>query len=48
MIHPLTQRFLAERMNATIRSFAVDHTPLLTSPDKVAEIIREARRATLG
>ena len=48
MINPLTQRFMAERMNATIRSFAVDHTPLLTAPDKVAEIIREAARATLG
>lgn len=47
MISPLTQRFMAERMNATIRSFAVDHTPLLTAPDKVAEIIREAAQATL-
>lgn len=42
MIHPKTQRFMAERMNATIRPFAVDHTPLLTAPDKVAGIILEA------
>jgi pimeloyl-ACP methyl ester carboxylesterase len=48
MIHPQTQRFMAERMQATIRSFAVDHTPLLTAPDKVAEIIREAAQATLA
>ena len=47
MINPQTQRFMAERMKATIRSFAVDHTPLLTAPDKVADIIREAAQATL-
>jgi pimeloyl-ACP methyl ester carboxylesterase len=46
MIHPQTQHFMAERMKATIRSHAVDHTPLLTAPDKVAEIILEAVRAT--
>ena len=32
MINPKTQYFMAERMKATIRSFAVDHTPLLTAP----------------
>ena len=42
MINPKTQQFMAERMKATIRSYAVDHTPLLTAPDKVAEIILEA------
>ena len=47
MINPKTQRFMAERMKATIRSFAVDHTPLLTAPDKVVEVIREAAQATL-
>lgn len=47
MINPKTQRFMAERMKATIRSFAVDHTPLITAPEKVAEIIREAARSTL-
>jgi pimeloyl-ACP methyl ester carboxylesterase len=46
MINPVTQRFMAERMKATIWSFAVDHTPLLTAPDKVAGIILEAARAT--
>lgn len=48
IINPKTQRFMAERMKATIRSSAVDHTPLLTAPDTVADIICEAARATLG
>ncbi len=48
MINPKTQRFMAERMNATVRSFAVDHTPLLTAPDKVVDIILEAAEATLS
>jgi pimeloyl-ACP methyl ester carboxylesterase len=48
MINPKTQRFMAERMNATTRSFAVDHTPILTAPDKVAGIILEAAKATLA
>jgi hypothetical protein len=48
MISPETQRFMAERMKATIRSRAVDHTPLLTAPDKVAEIVLEAAQAALG
>ena len=48
MIHPTTQQFMAERMKATIRSYAVDHTPLLTAPVKVVETILEAARATLG
>jgi pimeloyl-ACP methyl ester carboxylesterase len=46
MINPETQRFMAERMKATILSFAVDHTPLLTAPDKVADVILEAVEAT--
>ena len=48
MINPKTQRFMAERMKATVRSFAVDHTPLLTAPDKVVEVILEAAQATLS
>lgn len=48
MIDPKTQRFMAERMQATIRSLAVDHAPLLTAPDKVADIIREAVEVTVG
>jgi pimeloyl-ACP methyl ester carboxylesterase len=48
MINPRTQHFMAERMKATTRSFAVDHTPLLTAPDKVADIILEAAQTTLS
>lgn len=48
MINPKTQRFMAERMKATIMSFAVDHTPLLTAPDKVVDIILEAAKATVS
>ena len=48
MINPKTQRFMAERMKATVKAFAVDHTPLLTAPEKVADVILEAARATLA
>jgi pimeloyl-ACP methyl ester carboxylesterase len=48
MINPKTQHFMADRMKATVRSFAVDHTPLLTAPDKVVKIILEAAQAALG
>jgi pimeloyl-ACP methyl ester carboxylesterase len=47
MINPKTQHFMAERMSATIRSESVDHTPLLTAPNVVVEVILEAARATL-
>lgn len=42
MILPETQRFMAQRMGARIRSHAVDHTPIVTSPSVVVDIIREA------
>ncbi|MGA7157353.1 MAG: alpha/beta hydrolase [Acidobacteriaceae bacterium] len=45
MINPKTQRFLAERMHATIHSLPVDHTPQLTAPDTVVDIILEAAQA---
>jgi pimeloyl-ACP methyl ester carboxylesterase len=48
MINPKTQHFMAERMNATVKSFAVDHTPLLTAPDTVVDIILEAAKATIA
>ena len=48
MINPKTQRFMAERMKATVRPFVVDHTPLLTAPDKVLNVILEAAEATLS
>ncbi|WP_263415428.1 alpha/beta fold hydrolase [Terriglobus albidus] len=48
MINRKTQRFMAERMNAMMESFAVDHTPLLTAPEKVVDIILEAAQSTLA
>jgi hypothetical protein len=39
---------MAERIKATVKSFAVDHTPLLTAPNKVVDIILEAAKATLS
>jgi pimeloyl-ACP methyl ester carboxylesterase len=48
MINPKTQSFMAERMKATIKSFAVDHTPLLTAPGKVVDMILDAAKSTLS
>jgi pimeloyl-ACP methyl ester carboxylesterase len=45
MINPKTQLFMAKRMGATTRSLAVDHTPLLSAPQKVVDIIIEAKQA---
>jgi pimeloyl-ACP methyl ester carboxylesterase len=45
MILPETQRYMAERMKATIRAHAVDHTPSVTAPAVVVDIIRDAIRA---
>jgi pimeloyl-ACP methyl ester carboxylesterase len=47
MISPMTQRFMADRMGATILSHAVDHTPMYTAPDLVADVILQAARQTL-
>ena len=32
MIHPKAQRFMADRMHATVRSHPVDHTPIYSAP----------------
>jgi pimeloyl-ACP methyl ester carboxylesterase len=42
MIVRETQRFMAERMKAQIRSHPVDHTPIVTAAPAVVDIIREA------
>jgi pimeloyl-ACP methyl ester carboxylesterase len=36
------QRFMAERMGARVRSHAVDHTPIVTAPAVVLDVLREA------
>jgi pimeloyl-ACP methyl ester carboxylesterase len=45
MIAPDTQRYMAERMKAKIEARAVDHTPSVTSPTVVVDIIRDAIRS---
>ena len=46
MIPPETQRFMAERMGATIHSHNVDHTPMHTASELVIDIILAAVRET--
>jgi pimeloyl-ACP methyl ester carboxylesterase len=48
MINPKTQHFMAQRMGATTRSLAVDHTPLLSAPQKVVDIIMEAKQGVFS
>jgi pimeloyl-ACP methyl ester carboxylesterase len=48
MINPKTQRFMADRMGATVRSHRVDHTPMYSEPAVVIEVILEAARKTLS
>ncbi|QIQ06445.1 alpha/beta fold hydrolase [Streptomyces liangshanensis] len=45
MIPAGTQRFMAGRMNAHVRSGPTDHAPLVTAPGAVTELILEAVRA---
>jgi pimeloyl-ACP methyl ester carboxylesterase len=42
MINPATQLFMAQRMGARVRSKKVDHTPLVTAPEPVIEVILDA------
>lgn len=42
MIAAETQRFVAMRMNATIRTVDADHLPMLTHPDSVIDILLAA------
>jgi pimeloyl-ACP methyl ester carboxylesterase len=44
MIVQETQQFMADRMKARVRSHAVDHTPLITAPAVVVDLILEAIR----
>lgn len=47
MISPETQRFMADRMGATVHSHPVDHVPMYTAPNLVVEVIMEAACKTL-
>jgi pimeloyl-ACP methyl ester carboxylesterase len=42
MIVHETQRFMAARMKARVHSHPLDHTPLVTAPSLVVDVIREA------
>jgi hypothetical protein len=48
MIVHETQRFMAERMLAKVRSHPVDHAPLVSAPSVVVDIIREAIGETVA
>jgi pimeloyl-ACP methyl ester carboxylesterase len=48
MIVPGTQRYMAERMKAKMKAHPVDHTPSVTAPSLVVELIRDAIRAVTG
>jgi pimeloyl-ACP methyl ester carboxylesterase len=45
MINPQTLHFMANRMKAQIVSRQVDHAPLITAPNDVVDIIRQAVEA---
>jgi pimeloyl-ACP methyl ester carboxylesterase len=46
MIAAKTQHFEAARMGATVRAHAVDHSPMLTAPGTVVDVLLEAIRTT--
>jgi len=48
MINPKAQRFMADRMRATVRSEHVDHSPMYTATDIVVGLILEAAGETLS
>ena len=48
MILPETQRFMAARMNARTKAHAADHTPSVTAPAVVVDIVRDAIRSVAG
>ncbi len=47
MIAPKTQQFMAERMNARILARPVDHSPSITAPTVVVEVLLEAANSVL-
>ncbi|MBF9067240.1 alpha/beta fold hydrolase [Streptacidiphilus fuscans] len=46
MIPAENQHFMADRMGATVRVHDVDHTPLVTAPDVVADLLTEVVEQT--
>jgi pimeloyl-ACP methyl ester carboxylesterase len=48
MINPKTQRFMADRMRAKIHAHPVDHSPMISAPQVVIDVILEAAHETLS
>ena len=48
MINPETQRFMADRMRASLRPYAVDHSPMWSAPDIVVAVIADAAAEVLS
>jgi pimeloyl-ACP methyl ester carboxylesterase len=48
MIPSETQRFMANRMGATVRSHRVDHTPMWSEPALVVDVVLEAAQVALS
>jgi pimeloyl-ACP methyl ester carboxylesterase len=48
MINPKTQRFMANRMGAKVHSFPVDHSPMISDPQAVINVILESAHETLS
>jgi pimeloyl-ACP methyl ester carboxylesterase len=46
MINPATQDFMAKRMGAHVYSLDVDHTPLISRPRAVADLVSTALGTT--
>jgi pimeloyl-ACP methyl ester carboxylesterase len=45
MIPPPAQEFMAKRMNATIQSIASSHSPFMSKPEAVVDIIAQATKS---
>jgi pimeloyl-ACP methyl ester carboxylesterase len=45
MVSPKTQRFLAERMHSIIVSLPAGHFPVLSAPEAVSKLIRDAAKS---
>lgn len=48
MILRETQRFMAQRMKARVRTHPADHTPIVTAPNVVVDVILEAASEAAG
>jgi hypothetical protein len=47
-VQPDLERFLAKRMNASTHAIDSSHVPMLSHPDFVVDVIRDAAKAVQG